>query len=657
MQRAYYSAPSDKFFADDIMKILGELTSHHHFALNESQKDSWIDQIVILKQEFRALNAPFFIAFEYTIPRMGKRVDVILIYKAIVFVIEFKVGRKSYTQRALDQALDYSIDLKNFHEQSHQCEIVPVVACTEAPAEQLHYEKYPDNVWNPVKANKTNLAQHIEHISKTSSNQPIDPIRWMDSIYKPTPTIIEAAQALYSGHRVEDISRSDSGAINLGKTSSAIAGIIELSKENKEKSICFITGVPGAGKTLAGLNIANERHNIDKGEHAVFLSGNGPLVAVLQEALARNEVDESNKNGSKTTKKQALRKSKTFIQNIHHFRDDNHRTENAPIEKVVIFDEAQRAWTTKKVASFMKKRHGIIDFDMSEPELLISVLDRHKDWATIICLIGGGQEINTGEAGLPEWFNAIQRKYSHWNVYTSDNLTDHEYTHGRQIYSIINQGQLFIQRDLHLAVSVRSFRSEKVSEFIKSLLSLDTKRGMELFSELRASYPIVLTRDLQKAKRWLKSNARGNESHGLTAYSGAHRLKPEGIHVKSALDPKKWFLNGPEDVRSASFLEDAATEFDIQGLELDWTCVAWDPSLRLKNGEWEYKNFRGTQWQNVNDPLRQRYLLNAYRVLLTRARQGMVIFIPYGDPEDITRQPCFYDPTFNHLKEIGLPEL
>jgi hypothetical protein len=657
MQRAYYSATGDQFFEDDLMTILGELTRHHTFALEDLQKNSWISQINILKNTLTSLTDSFYIAFEYSIPRMGKRVDVVILYRGLVFVVEFKVGEKAYSRAATDQALDYSVDLKNFHEESHHCEIVPVVACTEAPPESLHMDVYPDNVWMPVNANKHNLGQLIESIAAKRGLHPTDSIAWMNSIYKPTPTIIEAAQALYKGHSVEEISRSDSGAINLGRTSAAISDIIEISKSGRRKSICFITGVPGAGKTLAGLNIANDRHNADEGEHAVFLSGNGPLVDVLQEALARNEVAEAKLNGDKLTKAVALRKSKAFIQNIHHFRDDNLQTERAPIEKVVIFDEAQRAWTSEQAASFMSRKRGIQDFDMSEPEFLISVMDRHEDWATIVCLIGGGQEINTGEAGLPEWFNAIQRKYPHWDVYASDMLTDQEYTHGGQLYSIIDQRQLSIQKDLHLSVSVRSFRSEKLSEFIKAVLSLDTESGVELFQELQNSYPIVLTRNLQAAKQWLKAQARGGESYGLTAYSGGYRLKPEGIHVKSAIDPKTWFLNGREDVRSASFLEDAATEFDIQGLELDWTCVAWDPSLRMGMGTWEYKSFRGTQWQNINDPLRKRYLLNAYRVLLTRARQGMVIFIPHGDSEDATRLPEYYDPVCGYFEEFGVPSI
>lgn len=442
----------------------------------------------------------------------------------------------------------------------------------------------------PVKANKSNIAacilnisdkQHARRTTPTNSRtylervahgehfEQIDPVAWCNSIYKPTPTIIEAAQALYKVHSVKEISRSDSGAINLEKTSAAVSEIIEYSKKHSRKSICFITGVPGAGKTLAGLTLANERHNTDEGEHAVFLSGNGPLVEVLQEALARNEVAESKSTKSGITKKQALSKVKSFIQNIHHFRDDNLQSDIAPIEKVTIFDEAQRAWTAEQASSFMARKKGIANFTMSEPEFLISVLDRHQDWATIVCLIGGGQEINTGEAGLPEWFSAISTKYPHWDVYASGSLSEKEYTNGEDIYGSLGCNQLTVKEELHLAVSLRSFRSELVSEFIGNVLNLDKPKATTIFSTIQKTYPIVLTRSLQRAKKWLRTQARGGEQYGITAYSGALRLKPEGIHIKAKIDPKYWFLNEASDVRSCMFLEDAATEFDIQGLELD----------------------------------------------------------------------------------------
>ena len=586
---------------------------------------------------------------------MGKRVDVIILYSGKVYVLEFKVGAYNYSSSALEQSLDYSVDLKNFHEQSHFMHIVPIVVATEAaPDDTRNIEMYPDGVFHPLKANTNNLESIIMETGLWGSRRDLeDPIEWINSVYKPTPTIIEAAQALYKGHSVKEISRSDSGAINLGATSEAISEIIEFSKSNNRKSICFITGVPGSGKTLAGLNIANERHNYDEGEHAVFLSGNGPLVKVLQEALARNEVEYKKGTNQQLNKNQSLVKTKAFIQNIHHFRDDALKDESPPIEKVVVFDEAQRAWTQEHTSSFMARKKGKPDFDMSEPEFLIGVLNRHQEWAIIICLIGGGQEINTGEAGLPEWFRAINKKYSHWDVYVSNRVADHEYTNGDNIYSLIHSEKLLKKNELHLSVSVRSFRSEILSEYVKELLNINMDRAISLFEQLKGEYPIVVTRDLVEAKKWLRDKYRGGESIGIISSSGACRLKPYGIHVKSQIDPIPWFLNDNNDIRSSDFLEDVATEYDIQGLELDWTCVAWDANLRKNGDSWDYKKFRGSEWQNINDIVRRRYLLNAYRVLLTRARQGMVIYVPKGDISDCTRLPEYYDPIYRYLCQCG----
>jgi len=654
MSRAYYSASLEEFLNDSSDSILGELTRQHQFSLEDLQRNAWISQIEILKKELTNLPATH-LAFEYAIPRMAKRVDVVILYSGVVFVLEFKVGERSYPNSALEQGLDYSVDLKNFHEQSHNRAIVPIIIATEAPSYDAVISKYPDCVYLPIKSNKNNFVAHIKEVAnEINEHNALDPHEWLASIYKPTPTIIEAAQALYKGHSVKEISRSDSGAMNLGATSDTISEIIDLSKQNYKKSICFITGVPGAGKTLAGLNIANERHNVDEGEHAVFLSGNGPLVEVLQEALARNEVIEKKGAEQKVTKIKALRKTKAFIQNIHHFRDAALQNDKPPIEHVVVFDEAQRAWTLEQTRSFMARKKGISGFDMSESEFLVSVLDRHEDWATIICLIGGGQEINTGEAGLPEWFSAIQKDYPHWDVYVSNKLTDQEYTNGENIYSSLIDKQLTVKNELHLSVSVRSYRSEKLASFVKAFLDIKPDDASSIYQQLKDDYPIVVTRNIDTAKQWLRSKARGGEGLGLTASSGAYRLKPYGIHVKSAIEPKTWFLNSKNDVRSAAFLEDVATEFDIQGLELDWTCIAWDANLRKIENGWEFKNFRGTEWQNINDSIRRRYLLNAYRVLLTRARQGMIIFIPNGDELDRTRSPEFYDPVYEYFLQCGI---
>jgi Uncharacterized conserved protein (DUF2075) len=649
VSRAYYLNSIGTFLEEDIHKIFGKLATEHSFALEDLQKNAWLAQIEILKNQLKMISEGH-IAFEYTIPRMGKRVDVILLFQGIVFVIEFKVGERIHSIHSLDQVLDYSLDLKNFHKQSHNRVIVPILIATEAMDVGRTLEKFQDNIYVPIKANKHNIGQTVYQISESMSPMELNPETWFDSPYQPTPTIIEAAQRLYRGHTVKDISRSDALAANLTTTTQTISNIINESKHKKLKSICFVTGVPGAGKTLAGLNIANERLKIDENEHSVFLSGNGSLVEVLREALARNQIEET-----ESTKSEALSKASTFIQNIHHFRDDALFSPKPPTEKVVIFDEAQRAWTAEQTASFMQRKKGVQNFKMSEPEFLVSVLDRHEDWATIICLIGGGQEINIGEAGLPEWFSALSKKFPHWQVHVSSKISDFEYTHNIDLLNLINVSQLHVHDTLHLSVSMRSFRSENVSALIKSLLDCEVQKAKDFFTQIQKNYPIFLTRNLESAKQWLRGKARGSERYGVVASSGAHRLKAFAINVKAEIDPKHWFLNGKDDVRSSYYLEDTATEFDVQGLELDWICVAWDCDLRFGDNKWEFKTFKGTKWQNIADLTRQLYLKNAYRVLLTRARQGMIIFIPEGNDLDQTRKPEFYDGTFNYLKSIGLP--
>ena len=655
MARSYYNSPIARFRSDETSFILGELVKHHEFNLEEHQRNAWYAQIQMLKSMLEGIDG--YIIFEYTIPRMGRRIDCVLLVAGIVFAVEFKVGAATYDSAAIDQVMDYALDLKNFHEESHQRTIVPILICTRATTHRIRTDLFEDQVASPALTNGSHLAYVLHSFENTYPRQHIDPTTWIDAAYKPTPTIIEAAQALYRGHTVHEISRSDSGAINLSRTASAISAIIERSKKDNLKSICFLTGVPGAGKTLAGLNLANSWHNVDASEHAVFLSGNGPLVEVLTEALANNEVASTKGAGRNVKKSTAISKAKAFIQNIHHFRDDALNTTKPPIEKVVVFDEAQRAWTLKKTADFMRMKKGYPDFRQSEPEFLISAMDRHHDWATIICLIGGGQEINTGEAGLTEWFDALKRSFPHWQVYVSSKLTDSEYTQGRPLYKTTDSLRVVTNDDLHLAVSIRSFRSEKVAALIKALLDTQLDTARSLCSDVCVTYPIVITRDLLQAKQWLRRKARGSERFGLIASSGALRLRPVGIHVRAEVDPTHWFLSPKDDVRSSFYLEDVATEFSVQGLELDWTCVAWDADLRFVNGQWHFKAFRGTVWQEVNDAYARLYLKNAYRVLLTRARQGMIIFIPKGRKTDPTRLPEFYDGTYEYLRSLGLPVL
>lgn len=650
MRRSLYSSSLQGFKQENEDQIIGKIVSGDGFGVDSTQKLAWLRQIKILKKELTSIKNGH-ILFEYTIPRIGKRIDNVLICNGIIFLIEFKVGDDNYYKHAIDQVMDYALDLKYFHSESNDKLLVPILVSTNATEIKNSFTKYEDNITHPLLCNEYNIGQMIGYITENLSLNQIDATKWENSQYMPTPTIIEAAQALYSGHNVAEISRSDAGAINLNITTNTINQIIENTKAYKKKSICFITGVPGAGKTLAGLNIANERHNFDESEHAVFLSGNGPLVDVLQEALARNMVAQSTE---KVNKSEALRKAKSFIQIIHHFRDEALLSSNPPLEKVTIFDEAQRAWTKEQTSKFMKTKKGQFDFNMSEPEFLIEYMDRHPDWAVIICLIGGGQEINTGEAGLSEWFDAIKDRFNDWDVYISDRIIDDEYRRGKELGDILSGSNAKIIPELHLAVSLRSFRSESVSEFVKNLLDMDIEKARKIYSKLDGNYKIVLTRDKAKAKNWLKSVARGTERYGLISSSGAIRLKAEGIFVKNEIDSKQWFLNDDEDVRSSYYLEDVATEFDIQGLELDYSMVAWGADYRYCNGQFISRQFRGNKWMNINKEDNIIYLKNAYRVLLTRARQGMVIYIPTGDDNDSTRQCKYYDETFEYLKSIGL---
>lgn len=650
MSRAYYSNSIDKFIKEDNDQILGQLSRNHNHALEDLQKNAWLRQIDILKNCLIDFSGDIF--FEFSIPRMGKRVDNVLILNGIILILEFKVGSTSYDKYAIDQVTDYALDLKNFHEGSHFRPIVPILVATEGHELNNDFKWSNDKISNVLKANKNNLSYILKEVIRQNIYEEFDVDKWKMSRYKPTPTIIEAAQALYSGHNVQEISRSDSGAINLSKTSDCIYEIIDYSKKNKCKSICFVTGVPGAGKTLAGLNIATKSMNSEIDEQAVFLSGNGPLVDVLREALARDE--SQNKNISKA---KAMPKVKTFIQNVHHFRDDGLDSSEPPIEKVVIFDEAQRAWDKEQAGNFMQRKKGRSDFDYSEPEFLIKVMNRHTDWCTIICLIGGGQEINIGEAGLMEWFTCIKTAFPDWHVFYSDKVTEKEYTSGVNLDNYLSEIKSIVKTDLHLSTSIRSFRSEKLAEFINLLINNEPNKASETYNKIEESYPIFITRDIDKAKEWIKSKARGSERCGVIAHSNAIRLRPDGINVKAKVDPTMWFLNDKDDIRSSYFLEEVATEFDVQGLELDWIIVGWDANLRYENEHWQYYNFSGTKWQNVNKLDKQKYLLNSYRVLLTRARQGMIIYVPNGENNDSTRLVDYYNGIYDYLANCGIKNI
>jgi hypothetical protein len=657
VKREYYSDTISGFLQSSTEEIVGKLVLGSDFPDTLEQRAAWVEEIKILRSALGPHSGAVY--FEYSIPRMGERIDVLLIIGPVIFVLEFKTGAQVFSAYAVDQVTDYALDLKNFHETSHDRIIAPILIATGAKAVTPVIAMTPQNdkLLTPIRTNAELLGQTIKDVLIFAEGEPIDWRTWRTGRYSPTPTIMEAALALYRNHSVAEISRSDAGAINLRETSDAVSDIIQRSKSQGHKSICFVTGVPGAGKTLVGLNIATKYIDTADAHHSIFLSGNGPLVRILQEALARDMVAREKARGTKIKKHDAKSRVKAFIQNVHHFRDYCLSEPKPPIDHVALFDEAQRAWTPEKTADFMKRKKKTPGFTFSEPEFLISCLDRHSDWAVVICLVGGGQEINTGEAGISEWIDSLLRRFRDWHVYISPQLMDNEYDAGRALERLKPLGHVNEDKLLHLSVSMRSFRAENVSLLVKQILDREAEAARRTHGQLTGKYPIVITRDMAKAKTWLRRQARGSERYGIVVSSQAERLKPHAIFIKSPTDPVHWFLDGKNDVRSSYYLEDVATEFDVQGLELDWACITWDADFRYSRSGWTHKSFLGDKWRNIKDQERQKYQKNAYRVLLTRARQGMVIMVPPGDIEDPTRDPSFYDPTYEYLRGIGFTEI
>ena len=707
--RCLYNNSFKDFYNEDDLSIFGALCDKYHGDALTTTRESWKEEITIMKNVIApCISEEGQIIFEYDIPRLGKRLDVVLLFRGIIFCIEFKVGDKDKSEENIDQVFDYALDLNNFHKYSQDKIIVPILVPTKYPRTPSKIQKsaYGDKVLDPMVTGEKGLSKVIELVlQEYPSEEPINP-RWIVSPYAPTPTIIEAARALYENHTVKDITRHEADDVFVDRTTEYILNVIKNSKENRKKSICFVTGVPGAGKTLVGLNVAIRQtfqgHDEPvKDEGAVYLSGNGPLVAVLTEALAQDNVKKCKAKGEKKKLTEARRDVEARIQIIHRYRDNmlkkiknpvengvleidpNLADKNAEagygeVEHVAIFDEAQRSWTHKRLADYLKRggtygnKLKVPNFPLSEAAFLIWSLDQREDWATIVCLVGGGQEINTGEAGISEWIKAVNEKFPHWEVHISNKLTDPEYAEGRVNELLKDNHKVTYSEDLHLAVNLRSFRAEKVSAFVHALLTFDKITATKLYQEIKDNYPIVLTRDMAKAKAWLHDKVRGTERTGVLVSKESARYKPLSIHIlpKSSGEESTvhWFLDDRTDVHASNYLEDAATEIQVQGLELDYTCLLWDADMRAKNNKWHYYRFNGkTEWKeqkgdSENNRELIKYMLNAYRVLLTRARKGMIICVPEGNsnythtgyPEDKTRLPEFYDGTYEYLKSLGL---
>lgn len=707
--RCLFDSNLKTFLEKEQKTIFGELCDKYHGDALTTTREAWLKEIEILQKVLIPWKeSDGRIVFEYDIPRLGKRLDVVLLLKGIIFCLEFKVGESRILENDVDQVLDYALDLKNFHKLSQDKLIVPILVATnyKNASSEIQPSVYDDRVVNPLVTGQDNLLYLITEVLKQFPEEKPVESNWVISPYAPTPTIIEAARTLYESHSVEDITRHEADQVTTDQTISEILNVIKKSKENGEKSICFVTGVPGAGKTLVGLDVAVKQtyqgfERPVEDEQAVYLSGNGPLVAVLNEALAKDNYKKCRDRGESKKLSDSRREVGKFIQIIHRYRDnmlakiknpvENGKLEIDPekamkmkgagfgeVEHVAIFDEAQRSWTHKRLAAYIKRggtygnKLKVPNFPMSEAAFLIWSLDQREDWATIVCLVGGGQEINTGEAGISEWIKALNEIFTHWKVYISPQLTEPEYAEGKVNELLKDNKNVTYSENLHLGVSLRSFRAEKLSAFVHALLTFDEKAA-DLYGEIKDNYPIMLTRDMEKAKEWLHKKVRGTERTGVLVTKEAARYKPLGVHILQTGDENAvhWFLEDKSDIRSSNYLEDAATEIQVQGLELDYTCLLWDADMRYENGKWRYYRFNGqTKWVEQIDNSeskheQMKYMLNAYRVLLTRARAGMVICVPDGNAnktasgfwEDSTRLPEYYDGTYQYLKGLGLEEI
>lgn len=702
-----YMSPLSDFLQSDEHSILGSIVDSFHGDVQTTSIEAWKGEITILRNSLSEWsNENSYIFFEYDIPRLGKRIDVVLLLRGIIFCLEFKVGQRDVIQADVEQVLDYALDLKNFHLFSADKPIAPILIPTRCARNKwkLQASEYNDQILNPLIVGedgvKTLISDIVEKHACTINSETWGN-NWIISPYSPTPTIIEAAKTLYENHTVEDITRHEADKVSTDATIKYILDVVDRSKNQKERSICFVTGVPGAGKTLVGLEVAIKQKcktdEEDRENQAVYLSGNGPLVAVLTEALAQNNKKKCDACGNTKRITDSRREVEKFIQIIHRYRDNmlnkiknpvehgvleidpvkaiaNGTAGYGEIEHVAIFDEAQRAWTKERLAAYLKRggtygnKLKVPNFPVSEADFLIWSLDQRKDWAVIVCLVGGGQEINTGEAGISEWIKALNEHYLNWNVYISNKLTAPEYAEGKVNELLRDNPNVVFSERLHLAVSLRSFRAERLSDFVHALLLFDIK-AQNLYSDVITNhYPVYLTRDINKARTWLRKNARGTSQTGILVSKVAARFKPQAVNVLAQGDEYAvhWFLEDKQDVRSSNYLEEAATEIQVQGLELDYACVLWDADLRCVNGQWEYYKFNGrTAWSPENNDEARKYMLNAYRVLLTRARQGIVICVPEGNPnlnpegypEDPTRLPQFYNGTYNYLKSLGIKEL
>ena len=632
---------------------------------HSNQLGAWKKQVELLHSDLSSIsvNLPQIlqstVIFEFPMIRLQKRLDVVLLLGQLVVIIEFKTGDDTYRVADIRQVEDYALDIHDFHEASHHSAIFPILCVIAGPDLTIPTVDCASGVHQPICCNGQMLHRLLSDLSEIADmNKQIDGEAWEYSPYRPVPTIVRAAEMLFAGHSVREIANASSDPGNLTTTTDRLIQIMDDARSRKERVIVFVTGVPGSGKTLVGLNTIHDPRFASRDfGHAAFLSGNTPLVTVLREALAQ---DKSRRTHAalNITRREVRTKVQGLMNFLEHYLKAH--PSDPPDEHVVVFDEAQRAWDAK---------YGFEKFERpsSEPALFLEIMERRADWAVIVGLVGGGQEINKGERGLREWGDALlaRRELSQakpWRVVAApDALTGGDATAWQSLFpDDVPPMWACADKDLHLGISVRSYRCLTVTRWVNALLEGHVEDARAIASDAE-EFPIFLTRSLAIAREWLRKNTRGSRRCGLTASSGARRLRAEGLGVSLSAtelgDVANWYLCGRGDIRSSYALEVTSNEYTCQGLELDYVGVCWDGDMvwqRHGRGiSWTPRQLRGNKWQTVgNDDMRS-WIINKYRVLLTRARLGTLIWVPGGDTEDSTRLPVIYDNLAEILSRAG----
>lgn len=663
---SFHKSTVGSFLAQSDEQVLARLETAYarqgYTNLFTDQTLTWERDISLLRESLVQCTAEseaakfWGLLLEFSIPRKELRIDIVLLIKEVIVVLEAKTTLAA--SQAKRQVEEYALLLHYFHQASAECRIVPVVVSPEA--RETNYdainqrELFPQmpgfRVAAVSRSTWKNLPRLLLEVERSSSGQ-IDTEFWDCSPYFPVPNIFEAALALRSGLSIREIAHSEASEHEIESVRSAIQDYVNIARTASRHAICILTGVPGSGKTLVGLSLAHSGENRSDAIH--FMSGNGPLVNVLQYLFTH----ESMRKGAGAAQSRA--EARTLIENVHVFAryhtDDNH---GPPSNHAIIFDEAQRAWNRTQ---HMKK----FNRDYSEPEMLLRIMERHEDWAVVVALVGGGQEINDGEAGLEEWGRALSGAAKDWVVYASPEVLEGgPSTAGHRLFDdAAQQKEVQTNSALHLRTSNRSLRAEKLAAWVNYVLEGDPEGAASL--RIAERFPILLSRDLDETRSKLREQGIGANRFGLVGSSGAARLRAEGLEPSSTFHAdypwEHWYLGEKSDVRSSFRCEVFATEFEIQGLELDWIGICWGGDFIWNEAQgWLRRVLRPseqTKWNLIKKKEKQEYRVNAYRVLLTRARMGMIIFVPVGDVNDPTNLPSEFEATAEYLIHCGVTPL